>query len=81
MKLSDGHCDLARTAKLLNYLPQVVSAHRTEGLSKVNEGPKEVAIILGFFPGAGVQRISCRQFHVLCGNHTGFLGGDTEQDV
>ena len=45
----------------------------------VNEGPKEVAV--GFFPGAGVQQISCRQIHVLSGNHTGFLEGNTEQDV
>ena len=28
-----------------------------------------------------MQRISCRQIHVLSGNHTGFLGGDTEQDA
>lgn len=35
--------------KRLSYLLQAVSAHRIKGLSQVNEGHKEVAIVLGFF--------------------------------
>lgn len=30
------------------------------------------------FPGAGVQQISCWQFHHLSGNHTGCLGGNLQ---
>lgn len=50
---------------------------RSTKVTKLNGGYSA----FGIFPGTGVQRISCRQFHILSGNHTGFLGGVPAQNV
>lgn len=46
MKLSDDRYELAGTAKRLHYLPQAASPYFIEGLGQVNEGHKEVAMLL-----------------------------------
>ena len=71
VNLLDDRYGLAETARILHYFPQAVFSHRIDG------GYSAFSI----FPGAGVQRISCRQFHLLSGIHTGFLGSVSAQDV
>ena len=46
MKLSNDRFELAGTAKIFHYLLQDVSSHRIEGLGQINDGPKEVAMLL-----------------------------------
>lgn len=78
MKLSNDRFELAGTAKIFHYLQQDVSSHRIEGLGQINDGPKEVAMLL---PSIllelewGEYHVGM-QFDVVSGNHTGFLVGD-----
>ena len=46
VKLSNDRYELAGTAKIFRYLLQDVSSHRIESLSRINDGPKEVAMLL-----------------------------------
>lgn len=70
VKLSDDCYELAGKAKRLHYFPRALSAYRIEGLGQVKEGHEVVMLLLAFFPGAGMQQISCQQFQVLSRNHT-----------